>query len=211
MNGSDDSTGELRLRIIADQDSRAFRRNMRAAMDRLTRLEEIMLEMLCAGAAGAAPFRPDAAESHPSERPVPAGCGTIAGRDPRHGALSRKMLDDLARHHGQPPLCGLWLIEGGAACPASARGRRQAAPPPLYLRIDRHLRLCLEASANRVGVEHLDGTHWRDLDLAARKDGRGGVALDPAALERRAGPLSPELRRMLRLRPGQTRSASDEG
>lgn len=189
MKRSENGGGDCGFRIIAGAEPGSAKtlRQIEAATDHLARLQEILLEMLCDKAAPA--FRPG---PQPSPE-MPAA------------SLSRPALDQLARDLGEPPLRdhpdlprrGLQIV-GGWDLPA---GPARPATPPLRSRIDQHLRLCLDATSNRVAVEQRGAMRWQRLGLDARKDGHGGITLDRAALERLAGPLSPGLARFLRAGP----------
>lgn len=186
MTGQDDSTDDSRQRIVPGADIDAIRRDMWAAMYRLSQLEDVMLEMLRANPSAAAGAETGTETAAVSLLPAADHPDRHTGKMPG-ASLSRQVLDDLAHQQGQPPVRGLRLIGDGVP--------RQSAP--IYLRIDRHLRLRLDAASDRVAVEHLLGTRWHRLGVTALKDGTGGVALDAAALLRLAGPLSPELHRAL--------------
>lgn len=166
-------------------------RRIETATDHLARLQQILLEML----------RDDGASAPaPAPRP-PANMAraNVASANIPALHLSRLALDQLACALGDPPLHnrpdlprrGLQLVSG-RDFPAAP------APLPLSSRIDRHLRLRLGGASNQVAVERLSGMRWQPLDLHGRKDGHGGVTLDLAALERLAGPVSPQLTRFLR-------------
>lgn len=163
------------------------RHRIEAATDHLGRLQQILLEMLCNDS--------PAAPAPPTSLNPPVAC------------LSRAVLDQLARSLGDPPLRnrpglpqrGLRLV-AGRDMPAGS------GAAPLRLRIDRHLRLCLDGTSDQVAIEYLDGMRWRRLELCGQKDRHGGITLAPAALERLAGPLSPWLTRLLQPVPN---AASD--
>lgn len=177
-NGSDDREPLTEPGDALDRD--AARHRIEAATCHLARLQEILLEML--GSDGAAATAPPPGPAIPAAR------------------LSRPALDLLAHSLGDPPLRNRpGLRRRGLQLVASRD--RPAGPdtPPLQLRlrIDRNLRLCLDGASNQVAIEHLAGMYWRELELCGQKDGHGGVTLNPAALERIAGPLSPRLTRLL--------------
>lgn len=161
-------------------------RRIAAATDDLARLQQILLEILCND-------RP-AAPLPPRSLNLPVA------------TLSRTVLDQLAHAMGDPPLRnrpdlpqrGLRLVAGRDMPAGSGSG---SGTPPLRLRIDRHLRLCLDGASNQVAVERLTGMRWQGLELCGQKDGHGGVTLALAALERLAGPLSPWLTRLLQPMP----------
>lgn len=195
---------------------------MGEAIERLSRLEDVMCEMIQAGLAptvgggegliATGPPReiaeaevsaalaailattPRSAELHTTAGPQDAA-GT-AGSAPVPGYISRRMLVELAVGLGETPLharpCarrGLHLV-GGA---------RRGTPVPLYLRLDRHVRLPLDCGSNSLEIERRLGGRWHRTGLRAIKDGMGGIGIDIAMLERLAGPFSPELRRALTL------------
>lgn len=134
------------------------------------------------------------AELHPA-RIGPGLSAAIASINPIPGYLSRQVLDRLARNLNEPPLRDQPQIQRRGLRLA---GRDAAAAGPLYLRIDRHLRLCFDGNSNTVGIERRVGADWQRIALDAVKDGMGGVDLDLNELERQAGPLSPALWRILR-------------
>ena len=174
-----------------EADRNETRRRIETATDHLARLQQILLEMLCDEGAPVPVLAPRSAANM-----APAN---MAAANLPAAHLSRLVLDQLACALGDPPLHnrpdlprrGLQLV-GGRDLPA------EPAPLPLSSRIDQHLRLRLGGASNRVAVERLSGMRWQPLDLHGRKDGHGGVTLDLAALERLAGPVSPQLTRFLR-------------
>ncbi len=165
-------------------------RRIEAATDHLGRLQQIMLEMLRSDS----PAAPAPAPAPPISPNLPLNLPVMS--------LSRQMLDQLALALGDPPLRdraglpqrGLRLV-AGRDMPAGS------GPAPLWLRIDRHLRLRLDPASNQVAIERLVGMHWQPLPLCGHKDGQGGITLAPAALIGLAGPLSPWLARLLQPGP----------
>jgi hypothetical protein len=204
MTSSDDSKGDPRLRVVSGADSSLSGQNIRAAMGRLLRLEDILIEMLRGMGRNTPPLLAlgeDWSESAPSSSP------------PRPGQtihLSRQILDELARIQGEAPLRdqpdisrrGLRMVGGRDMRADSVTPATQPPALVLHLRIGPDLRLCLAGNLYRVGIEQQIGASWRRLDLVARKDGAGGVMLDLVALEREAGRTLPELRRCLQMGSG---------
>ncbi|MDF3852691.1 hypothetical protein ACDP63_12860 [Paracoccus sp. P2] len=206
---------------------------MGEAIERLSRLEDVMCEMIRAGlaptvgggqgliatgppqdiaeaevsAAQAAILAntPRTAESQTSAGPQD-GTGTAeAAAVP--GYISRRMLVELAVGLGETPLHAHPSAKRGLRLVGSARKGR---PVPLYLRLDRHLRLPLDCGSNSLEIERRLGGRWHRTGLRAIKDGMGGIQIDIAMLEQLAGPFSPELRRILTLdpRPAPNRDGS---
>lgn len=210
------------LFISQDQQVNETLRAMGDAMTRVARLEHAMRDMIYTDLVAAripAPAPPAArsarhwvarrastaiaailtgpqriAELHPA-RIGPGLSAAIASIDPIPGYLSRQVLDRLARNLDEPPLRDQPQVPRRGL---RLTGQDGAVAQPLYLRIDRHLRLCFDGNSNIVGIERRVGTDWQRIALSAVKDGMGGVDLDLNELERQAGPLSPALWRILR-------------
>ncbi|MEF9603274.1 hypothetical protein O4J55_13320 [Paracoccus sp. PXZ] len=200
---------------------------MGEAIERLSRLEEVMCEMIRTGlaptvgggegliATGPPPCENAEARALAAQAAILVSATRIASlqtgnpdpaadagtADPILGYISRRMLVELAIGLGEIPLHarpranrGLRLVGG--------RPRKGSDPAaPLYLRLDRHLRLPLDCGSNALEIERRLGGRWHRTGLHAIKDGMGGIELDIAMLEHLAGPFSPELRRALTLDP----------
>lgn len=165
--------GRTVTRLLPDApDPDPDQHDLQAAIARLIRMQEIMHEMLDTVPAPPGPARQDS-----------AGETALVH-------LSRQKIIELAIAQGHQPL---------HSRPETRRGLRLVGhgDDPLYVTIDRHLRLHLDRNSNRVGIERLRGRGWSCTGISARKDGCGGITLDAKALERAAGPFSPPLRRAL--------------
>ncbi len=222
-----------RLRPVAEGARRLdeVRAAMDEAIERLSRLEDVMREMIQTGLAptvgggeGLIATGPPAGQAGDAEARAsaalaavlvsstriaelqtgglgPAINAAIAELDPIPGYISRRMLDELAIGLGEPPLHARPQADRGLRLVGGRTRSGTTTAAPLYLRLDRHLRLPLDSGSNCLEIERRLGGRWHRTGLRAVKDGMGGIEVDIAELERIAGPFSPELCRALTLDP----------